>query len=80
MFQFTFTFNNDDCNELFVIQGINIVDLGIQIYSRWGQKVFESNTIKNLGMVIMKRIAEGSYYYHIVLEMMRFLKKLEKLM
>ena len=63
----TFTPNNDDHNELFVIQGINIVDFSIQIYSRWGQKVFESNTINKSwdGYHEGKRIAEGSYYYHI---------------
>ena len=63
----TFTPNNDDHNELFVIQGINIVDFSIQIYSRWGQKVFESNTIEKSwdGYHEGKRIAEGSYYYHI---------------
>ena len=63
----TFTPNNDDHNELFVIQGINIVDFSIQIYSRWGQKVFESNTIDKSwdGYHEGKRIAEGSYYYHI---------------
>ena len=63
----SFTPNNDDHNEIFVIKGQNIVAYHLQIYNRWGMLLFESNNMAKGwdGMYQNKKIQEGSYFYHI---------------
>ena len=41
----SFTPNNDGLNDYFHIVGENITDFKLIIYNRWGQKVFESNSL-----------------------------------
>ena len=62
-----FTPNDDEHNELFVIKGLFIKEYNIQIYNRWGDLLFESNTIDKYwdGMYNNRRVPEGSYYYNI---------------
>ena len=62
-----FTPNDDEHNEHFVIQGLNIVNFNIQIFTRWGELVFESNSIDKYwdGLFENKRVPQGSYYYKI---------------
>lgn len=62
-----FTPNDDEHNELFVIKGLFIKEYNIQIYNRWGDLLFESNTIDKYwdGMYSNRRVPEGSYYYNI---------------
>lgn len=43
----TFSPNSDEENELFVIQGNNIIDFEITLFNRWGKKLFYSNDITN---------------------------------
>jgi gliding motility-associated-like protein len=43
----SFSPNNDEENELFVIQGNNILDFEISLYNRWGKQMFYSNDITN---------------------------------
>lgn len=43
-----FTPNNDGANEIFKCEGLNINDFRMEIYDRWGERVFESNDI-NVG-------------------------------
>jgi gliding motility-associated-like protein len=63
----SFTPNDDEHNEHFVIKGLNIVHFNIQIFTRWGQLVFESNSIDKYwdGLFENNRVPEGSYYYQI---------------
>ncbi|MBT7827719.1 MAG: T9SS type B sorting domain-containing protein [Bacteroidetes bacterium] len=37
-----FTPNGDGLNDSFLVQGIRILDFYVQIYNRWGEKVYES--------------------------------------
>ena len=43
----SFSPNADDENELFVIQGNNIIDFEISLFNRWGKQMFYSNDITN---------------------------------
>lgn len=63
----TFTPNNDDHNELFVIKGQNIVTYHLQIYNRWGALLFVSNNIEKYwdGMYEGNTVPEGTYFYTI---------------
>jgi gliding motility-associated-like protein len=40
-----FTPNSDLHNNIFYVYGENILDFNVQIYTRWGEKIFESNDI-----------------------------------
>ena len=62
-----FTPNDDDHNELFVIQGLNIMSFYIEIFNRWGQLMFTSNSIDKSwdGIFQKKRVQQGTYYYQI---------------
>jgi len=64
-----FTPNADNHNELFVIQGMHIVDYKIMIHDRWGEIIFESSNITKSwdGTFNNKKVAEGAYHYNIVL-------------
>jgi gliding motility-associated-like protein len=42
-----FTINGDNLNETFDIKGLYIKDYNIKIFTRWGEKVFESNNMNN---------------------------------
>lgn len=61
----SFTPNDDDHNEIFVIKGQNIVTYHLQIYNRWGALLFESNDIAKGwdGIYQNKKVQEGSYFY-----------------
>lgn len=63
----SFTPNNDDHNELFLIKGLNIVSYHLRIYNRWGALLFESNSMEKGwdGVYDNKKIQQGSYFYHI---------------
>jgi gliding motility-associated-like protein len=41
----SFTPNNDEHNELFVIKGVGIIEFNIKIFNPWGNKLFESNRL-----------------------------------
>ena len=62
-----FTPNDDEHNEHFVIKGLNIENFNIQIFTRWGELVFESNSIDKYwdGLFENNHVPEGSYYYQI---------------
>ena len=42
----SFTPNNDEHNDVFVIKGNDIIEFNIKIFSRWGTMLFESNKIE----------------------------------
>ena len=37
--------NGDGKNDFFFASGLNVTSFGMQIYNRWGEKIFESNDI-----------------------------------
>jgi gliding motility-associated-like protein len=63
----SFTPNNDEHNELFVISGEHIVVFNLKIFDRWGEKLFESNSIEKHwdGTFNNNKVQEGIYYYNI---------------
>jgi gliding motility-associated-like protein len=38
----SFTPNNDGLNDVFKVTGVNIANIAMSIYNRWGEKIFES--------------------------------------
>ncbi|MDB4534106.1 gliding motility-associated C-terminal domain-containing protein [Vicingaceae bacterium] len=56
-----FTPNNDDFNDIFTIQGINITSVNGKIFNRWGQLVYEWNDIDSGWDG--KNKASGTYFY-----------------
>ena len=63
----SFTPNDDEHNELFVIKGMNIVNFNIKIFDRWGEQLFESDSIDKYwdGKFNTKTVQQGAYYYNI---------------
>ena len=63
----SFTPNNDEHNELFVIKGMNVVTFSIKIFDRWGEQLFESDSIDKYwdGKFNTKKVQQGAYYYNI---------------
>ena len=63
----SFTPNGDDHNELFVIKGIHVIDFSLKIFDRWGEKLFESNSIEKHwdGVFNKSKVQQGVYYYKI---------------
>lgn len=68
----TFTPNNDDINETWVIKGIeNFPNNTVKIYSRWGQQVFQAinySKLKAWDGTNNSELLEGVYFYVIDLE------------
>jgi gliding motility-associated-like protein len=63
----SFTPNDDEHNELFVIKGMNVVTFSIKIFDRWGEQLFESDSIDKYwdGKFNTKKVQQGAYYYNI---------------
>ena len=61
----SFTPNGDNHNELFVISGEHIVSFNLKIFDRWGEKLFESNSIEKHwdGIFNNNKVHQGTYYY-----------------
>jgi gliding motility-associated-like protein len=62
----TFTPNNDNQNDYFVIKSLSpLAFYSISIHNRWGQKLFESNNINNSwdGRYKGRICSPGVYYY-----------------
>jgi len=61
-----FTPNGDNLNDFFEVTYVNVDELTVQIYDRWGQLLFTSND-KNFrwdGTLNGNQVPEGVYYYH----------------
>ena len=63
----SFTPNDDEHNELFVISGEHIVIFNLKIFDRWGEELFESNSIERHwdGAFNNSKVQQGTYYYNI---------------
>ncbi|MEO0006316.1 MAG: hypothetical protein RJA20_512 [Bacteroidota bacterium] len=44
-----FTPNNDSNNDFFIIRGVNIVELEFVVWSRWGEKVYQTTDVNAQG-------------------------------
>jgi len=62
-----FTPNSDDHNELFIITGVSVKTFNIQIFNRWGELMFMSESIDKSwdGAFDNKKVQEGTYYYNV---------------
>jgi gliding motility-associated-like protein len=60
-----FTPNGDGINDIFYLKGINVLTFNLQIYSRWGVKLFETNNIDDGwdGRYNGALMPEGVYMY-----------------
>jgi gliding motility-associated-like protein len=59
-----FSPNGDGFNDLFVIQGLETIDgADIQIFNRWGAKVFESTNYKPGNFWDGDGLPDGTYFY-----------------
>lgn len=66
-----FSPNGDGVNDVFVISGANGKKVGVQIFNRWGSKVYESNNYQNdWGGTNddKKELLDATYYYIITVE------------
>ena len=63
----SFTPNDDNHNELFVISGDNIEIFNLKIFDRWGEELFESNSIGKHwdGVFNNNKVQQGTYYYYL---------------
>ncbi len=63
----SFTPNDDEHNELFVVTGEHIVIFNLKIFDRWGEELFESNSIEKHwdGAFNNSKVQQGTYYYKI---------------
>ncbi len=53
--------NNDGLNDLFVVKGIWVKDCALQVFNRWGSRVYETDSYHNNWQA--EGIAAGNYYY-----------------
>ena len=62
-----FTPNSDDHNELFIIRGLSVKTFNIQIFNRWGELMFMSESIDKSwdGTFDNKKVQEAVYYYNV---------------
>lgn len=65
----TFTPNNDKINDFFELKGDNIFEFEISVYSKWGQKVFYSNSIEHQwdSTYKDKKLPLGVYIYAVTI-------------
>lgn len=63
----SFTPNNDEHNELFFITGKNISTFYLKIFNRWGEQLFESDSIEKYwdGIFQGQKVEEGTYFYQV---------------
>jgi len=63
----SFTPNGDGINDTFGIQGEAIKDFTMQVYDRWGEKIFESKNYDERwdGTFEGVKAPQGTYVYHV---------------
>ncbi len=65
-----FSPNGDGINDYFVIKGAEQFQITLQVFNRWGDKVYESknyqndwNGVANAGILINNNLPNGTYFY-----------------
>jgi gliding motility-associated-like protein len=63
-----FTPNGDGLNPVFQVKGSFILDYHIDIYNRWGQRIYSSDDLKESwsGLYKGELLPAGHYYYSII--------------
>lgn len=56
--------NGDNANEAFVIRNIDPKEWSLEIFNRWGQRVFQTERYNNDW--VAKGLSDGTYYYKLV--------------
>ena len=64
----SFTPNGDGINDQFGIHGEGIKDFNLSVYNRWGQLIFQGNSVNDTwdGTFDGALVPNGNYVYHIV--------------
>lgn len=64
----SFTPNGDGINDVFGVHGEGMKSFSMNIYNRWGQLIFEANSVNQTwdGTFDGSLAPNGSYVYHIV--------------
>ena len=62
-----FSPNGDGINDLFDVQGVNVLEYDMSIYDRWGKLLFTTTALTNMwdGKFNGKDMPEGVYYFHV---------------
>lgn len=65
-----FSPNDDGNNDVFMVHGVGIASLKMNIYDRWGEKVFESNDLQQSwdGKYQNVDVEQGVYVYFILVQ------------
>jgi gliding motility-associated-like protein len=71
-----FSPNGDGTADFFIIENLNGRNAQLEIFNRWGQKVYESDDYQNnwdgtanTGVVLLgEQLPEGTYYYQLRIE------------
>lgn len=70
-----FSPNGDGINDKFVVQNANGKHVSLEMYNRWGNRVYKSDDYKNdwggevtEGFFLGKDIPDGTYYYIIIID------------
>jgi gliding motility-associated-like protein len=70
-----FSPNGDGMNDKFVVQNANGKHVSLEIYNRWGNRVYKSDDYKNdwggevtEGFFLGRDIPDGTYYYIIIID------------
>ncbi len=70
-----FSPNGDGTNDTFVIENIGFKRLSLEVFNRWGNRVYRSNDYKNdwdgrctEGVSIGQDLPEGTYFYIVILD------------
>jgi gliding motility-associated-like protein len=61
-----FTPNGDNQNDMFTVDGVNLVSVQGEIYNRWGQKLFTWDNVKGMWdgrTTAGKECPDGTYFY-----------------
>lgn len=63
-----FTPNGDNLNNIFTINGERIASFRMEIYNRWGERIFETNSITQGwdGKINGKEAQQGTYAYRVL--------------
>ena len=66
----SFTPNDDGMNDTFGIAGEAVKEFNMQIFNRWGQKVFESTNANTRwdGTYLGEKVPEGAYVYRVTVK------------
>jgi gliding motility-associated-like protein len=70
-----FSPNGDGMNDKFVVQNANGKHVSLEMYNRWGNRVYKSDDYKNdwggevtEGFFLGRDIPDGTYYYIIIID------------